>query len=56
MWGDFVAWERQYLLRPEFPLANPEYLAIPHCVDATERATAPTAYSYREVPMPYPQE
>ena len=24
MWADFVAWGRQYLLRPEFPLANPE--------------------------------
>lgn len=40
MWADFVAWGRQYLLRPEFPLANPEDLAIPHCVDTAEQAIA----------------
>jgi uncharacterized protein (TIGR00730 family) len=39
MWTDFVSWGRQYLLRPEFPLANPEDLAIPHCVDTAEQAT-----------------
>jgi uncharacterized protein (TIGR00730 family) len=38
MWADFVSWGRQYLLRPEFPLANPEDLAIPHCVDTAEQA------------------
>jgi uncharacterized protein (TIGR00730 family) len=38
MWADFVAWGRQYLLRPEFPLASPEDLAIPHCVDTAEQA------------------
>jgi hypothetical protein len=38
MWADFVAWGRQCLLRPEFPLANPEDLAIPHCVDTAEQA------------------
>jgi uncharacterized protein (TIGR00730 family) len=38
MWADFVSWGRQYLLRPEFPLANPEDLAIPHCVDSAEQA------------------
>jgi uncharacterized protein (TIGR00730 family) len=40
MWADFVAWGRQYLLRPEFLLANPEDLAIPHCVDTAEQAIA----------------
>jgi uncharacterized protein (TIGR00730 family) len=40
MWADFVAWGRQYLLRPELPLANPEDLAIPHCVDTVDQAVA----------------
>jgi hypothetical protein len=40
MWADFVAWGRQYLLKAEFPLANPEDLAIPHCVDGAEQAIA----------------
>jgi len=40
MWADFVSWGRQYLLRPEFPLANPEDLAIPHCVDTADQAIA----------------
>jgi uncharacterized protein (TIGR00730 family) len=40
MWADFVAWGRQYFLRPEFGLANPEDLAIPHCVDTAQEAIA----------------
>jgi uncharacterized protein (TIGR00730 family) len=40
MWADFLGWGRQYLLRPEFPLANPEDLEIPHCVDTAEQAIA----------------
>jgi hypothetical protein len=40
MWADFVAWGRQYLLRPEFPLATREDLAIPRCVDSAEQAVA----------------
>lgn len=40
MWADFVAWGRRYLLEAEFPLANPEDLAIPHCVDNAEKAIA----------------
>jgi uncharacterized protein (TIGR00730 family) len=40
MWADFVAWGREYLLRPEFPLANPEDLDIPHCLDTVEQAIA----------------
>ena len=40
MWEDFVSWGRQYLLRPEFPLANREDLAIPNCVDTAEQAIA----------------
>lgn len=40
MWADFVAWGREYLLKPEFSLANPEDLEIPHCVDTAEQALA----------------
>jgi uncharacterized protein (TIGR00730 family) len=40
MWADFVAWGRQYFLRPEFRLANPEDLSIPHCVDSAGEAVA----------------
>jgi len=38
MWADFVAWGRQYFLRPEFALASPEDLSIPCCVDTVEEA------------------
>jgi predicted Rossmann-fold nucleotide-binding protein len=38
MWADFVSRGRQYLLRPEFPLANPDDLAFPNCVDTAEQA------------------
>ena len=40
MWADFVSWGRQYLLRPDFPLANPEDLTILSCVDTAEEAIA----------------
>lgn len=40
MWADFVQWARQYLLRPEFELASPADLDIPHCVDTAEEAVA----------------
>jgi len=40
MWADFVSWGRKYLLRPEFPLATNEDLAIPICVDKVEEAMA----------------
>jgi uncharacterized protein (TIGR00730 family) len=40
MWAELMAWGRQYFLRPEFRLASPEDLDIPHCVDTTEEAIA----------------
>ena len=48
MWADFIAWGRQYLLRPEFQLANPEDLEIPHCVDTVEEAIALIRRRYEE--------
>ncbi len=33
MWADLVAWCRTYMLRPDVPLAGPEDLTIPTCVD-----------------------
>jgi uncharacterized protein (TIGR00730 family) len=40
MWADFVAWGRQYLLRPECELASQEDLDIPHCVNSADEAIA----------------
>jgi uncharacterized protein (TIGR00730 family) len=33
MWADLVAWCREHMLRPDFPLASPDDMAIPTCVD-----------------------
>jgi predicted Rossmann-fold nucleotide-binding protein len=33
MYADLVAWCRTYMLRPDCPLARPQDLALPHCVD-----------------------
>jgi uncharacterized protein (TIGR00730 family) len=33
MWADLVAWCRTYMLRPDVPLASPEDMTIPTCVD-----------------------
>jgi uncharacterized protein (TIGR00730 family) len=33
MWAELVDWARRYLLRSDFPLASPEDLAIPRCVE-----------------------
>lgn len=40
MWADLVGWTHQYMLRPGFELANPEDIAIPHCVDTADEAIA----------------
>ena len=48
MWADFVAWSRQYLLRPEFELASPEDLEIPHCVSTADEAIALIRPHYEE--------
>jgi uncharacterized protein (TIGR00730 family) len=33
MYADLVAWCRTYMLRPELPLASPEDMSLPVCVD-----------------------
>ena len=40
MWGQFVGWAEANLLRPELPLANPEDLSIPRCVETADEAIA----------------
>ena len=40
MWTELVEWARTYLLRPEFPLASPADLEIPHCVGSAQEAIA----------------
>jgi uncharacterized protein (TIGR00730 family) len=33
MYADLVAWCQRYMLRPELPLAHPEDIALPECVE-----------------------
>src|SRR5262249_39916648 len=33
MWADLVEWARKHLLASQPPLANPEDMTIPHCVN-----------------------
>ncbi|MFO0864820.1 MAG: LOG family protein [Gemmataceae bacterium] len=40
MWKGLVDWAKQFLLRPEMPLANPEDMEIPRCVDGANDAIA----------------
>lgn len=40
MWADLVEWAHRYMLRTGFELANPEDMAIPHCVDTADEAIA----------------
>jgi uncharacterized protein (TIGR00730 family) len=40
MWADLVEWARAHLLHPEAPLANPEDLKIPQCVNSGDEAIA----------------
>ena len=40
MWTDLVEWARTHLLTTQPPLANPEDMAIPRCVENAERAIA----------------
>jgi uncharacterized protein (TIGR00730 family) len=40
MWADLVDWARAHLLESEPPLANPEDMTIPCCVDASDEAIA----------------
>jgi uncharacterized protein (TIGR00730 family) len=36
MYQDLVAWCRNHMLRPEFPLASAEDIALPQCVDDSD--------------------
>lgn len=38
MWSDLVSWARKHMLATEPPLAGPEDLAIPVCVDTADEA------------------
>jgi uncharacterized protein (TIGR00730 family) len=38
MYDAMVEWAREYMLRPEFPLANPEDMKIPVCVNTADEA------------------
>jgi uncharacterized protein (TIGR00730 family) len=38
MWAELVDWARKSLLKPELPLASPQDMAIPQCVNSGEEA------------------
>jgi uncharacterized protein (TIGR00730 family) len=40
MWADLVEWAKSHLLTTKPPLANPEDMAIPRCVDSADEAIA----------------
>jgi uncharacterized protein (TIGR00730 family) len=40
MWADLVEWAREHLLTSQPPLANPEDMAIPRCVNTADEAIA----------------
>ena len=40
MWADLVEWARNHLLTPQLPLASPEDLTIPRCVNTADEAIA----------------
>jgi uncharacterized protein (TIGR00730 family) len=40
MYADLVAWAREHMLDPQFPLANPEDMQIPICVGTADEAIA----------------
>ena len=40
MWADLVTWARAHLLTSQPPLANPEDMTIPRCVDTGDEAIA----------------
>jgi uncharacterized protein (TIGR00730 family) len=40
MWTDLVDWARTHLLKSQPPLANPEDMTIPHCVNTADEAIA----------------
>jgi len=40
MWTDLVDWARTHLLTSQPPLANPEDMTIPRCVNTADEAIA----------------
>ncbi len=40
MWADLVDWASDHLLTPQMPLASPEDIAIPVCVNSADEAIA----------------
>jgi uncharacterized protein (TIGR00730 family) len=40
MWADLVDWARKHLLDARLPLASPEDMAIPHCLNTADEAIA----------------
>ena len=40
MWAELVDWARKHLLTSQPPLANPEDMAIPVCVNTADEAIA----------------
>jgi hypothetical protein len=40
MWANLVEWARTRLLTSQLPLANPEDVAIPRCVNTADEAIA----------------
>jgi uncharacterized protein (TIGR00730 family) len=40
MYVDLVAWAREHMLNPEFPLAGPEDMNIPLCLNSADEAIA----------------
>jgi uncharacterized protein (TIGR00730 family) len=40
MWADLVDWAKQHLLTPQLPLASPQDMTIPRCVNTADEAIA----------------
>jgi uncharacterized protein (TIGR00730 family) len=40
MWAELVEWAKANLLKPQLPLANPEDITIPRCVNTADEAVA----------------
>ena len=40
MYADLVEWAKTYLLKPQLPLASPEDMTIPRCVNTADEAIA----------------
>ncbi|MCM1982493.1 LOG family protein [Lyngbya confervoides] len=47
MWADLVTWARESMLDKKFPLASPEDIQIPHCVDTFDEAIAKLRHAHQ---------